>query len=124
MFGCGAFLAGAALAARGGAGIRSLAGAGFPSALAHGSGGAVAAVFALGLIESGAVAILTISASTAYSAGECAGAAHSFNSPPRTAMLFYGANITVTLIARLRRHAGRPTRRVDPQGHRAPGRGL
>jgi Mn2+/Fe2+ NRAMP family transporter len=45
------------------------------------------------------VAILTICAATAYSAGECAGATHSFNNPPRSAMLFYAANITAALIA-------------------------
>jgi Mn2+/Fe2+ NRAMP family transporter len=98
-FGCGAFIAGTRLAAHRGAGIQGLAGAGFPSALAHVSGNAVAMVFAFGLIESGAVAILTICASTAYSAGECAGVTHSFNSPPRSAMLFYAANITTALIA-------------------------
>jgi Mn2+/Fe2+ NRAMP family transporter len=98
-FGCGAFLAGAALMARGGSGIQGLAGAGFPGALARVSGHAVAAVFAAGLIQAGAVAILTISASTAYSAGECAGVTHSFNNPVRRAALFYGANITVALIA-------------------------
>ena len=38
-----------------------------------------ATVFALGLIEAGAVAILTISASTGYAVGECLGVAHSFN---------------------------------------------
>jgi Mn2+/Fe2+ NRAMP family transporter len=59
----------------------------------------VATVFALGLVESGAVAILTICAATAYSAGECAGVTHSFNNPPRSAMLFYTANITAALIA-------------------------
>jgi Mn2+/Fe2+ NRAMP family transporter len=98
VFGCGAFLAGTALAARG-AVVQALDGAGFPAALARTSGHAVAAVFAAGLIESGAVAILTISASTAYAAGECAGVTHSFNNPPRRAALFYGANITVALIA-------------------------
>ncbi|MBV8994873.1 MAG: divalent metal cation transporter [Pseudonocardiales bacterium] len=56
-------------------------------------------MFALGLIEAGAVAILTISASTAYAAGECCGVTHSFNNPPRAAALFYGANITVAVIA-------------------------
>jgi Mn2+/Fe2+ NRAMP family transporter len=98
-FGCGAFLAGTRLAGHPGAGIQGLAGAGFLGALAHVSGNAVAMVFAFGLIESGAVAILTICASTAYSAGECAGATHSFNNPPRTAKLFYAANITTALIA-------------------------
>jgi Mn2+/Fe2+ NRAMP family transporter len=98
-FGCGAFIAGTRLADHPGAGIQGLAGAGFPSALAHVSGHAVATVFALGLVESGAVAILTICAATAYSAGECAGVTHSFNNPPRSAMLFYAANITAALIA-------------------------
>jgi len=51
------------------------------------------------LIEAGAVAILTISASTAYAAGECVGAAHSFNSSPRSAGIFYAANIAVALLA-------------------------
>jgi Mn2+/Fe2+ NRAMP family transporter len=45
------------------------------------------------------VAILTISASTGYAAGECIGVTHSFNSSPRRARLFYGANIAVALIA-------------------------
>jgi Mn2+/Fe2+ NRAMP family transporter len=98
-FGCGAFIVGTRLAGQPGTGITGLAGAGFPSALAHVSGHAVAMVFAFGLIESGAVAILTICASTAYSAGECAGATASFNNPPRTAKLFYAANITTALIA-------------------------
>jgi Mn2+/Fe2+ NRAMP family transporter len=98
-FGCGAFLVGTRLAGHPGAGIIGLAGAGFPAALAHVSGHPVAMVFAFGLIESGAVAILTICASTAYSAGECAGVTHSFNNPPRTARLFYAANITTALIA-------------------------
>jgi Mn2+/Fe2+ NRAMP family transporter len=80
-FGCGAFLAGTRLAGHPGAGIQGLAGAGFPSALAHVSGHAVATVFAFGLIESGAVAILTICAATAYSAGECAGVPSSVSGP-------------------------------------------
>jgi Mn2+/Fe2+ NRAMP family transporter len=99
VFGCGAFIVGTRLAGHAGAGIQGLAGAGFPSALAHVSGHAVATVFAFGLIESGAVAILTICASTAYSAGECAGVTASFNNRPRTATLFYAANITAALIA-------------------------
>jgi Mn2+/Fe2+ NRAMP family transporter len=56
-------------------------------------------VFALGLIEAGAVAILTISASTAYAAGECVGVSHSFNSSPRDALVFYAANVGVALLA-------------------------
>jgi Mn2+/Fe2+ NRAMP family transporter len=99
VFGCGALIVGTGLAGYVGAGIQGLAGAGFPSALAHTSGNAVGVVLAFGLIESGAVAILTISASTAYSAGECAGIPHSFNNSPRTAGLFYGINTTVALVA-------------------------
>ena len=53
----------------------------------------MATVFALGLIEAGAVAVLTISASTGYAVGECIGVPHSFNNSPRKAALFYGANI-------------------------------
>jgi Mn2+/Fe2+ NRAMP family transporter len=96
LFGCGAFIAGTALAGHGSDG---LAGAGFPGALLRASGGPVASVFALGLVEAGAVAILTICASTGYAASECVGVTHSFNSSPRRARLFYGANLAVALIA-------------------------
>ena len=99
VFGCGALVAGAALASHGGANIQGLAGAGFPAALAHVSGHAVAAVFALGLIEAGAVAVLTISASTGYAVGECVGAPHSLNNSARGAALFYAANIGAAAIA-------------------------
>jgi Mn2+/Fe2+ NRAMP family transporter len=99
VFGCGAFIVGVALAAHGGANIQGLAGVGFPGALTRISGNAAAAVFAVGLIEAGAVAILTISASTGYAAGECVGVSHSFNNSPRRAVLFYSANITGALIA-------------------------
>jgi Mn2+/Fe2+ NRAMP family transporter len=99
IFGIGALVAGAALLTHDGAGIQGFAGAGFPQALAHVAGGAAGTVFALGLIEAGAVAILTISASTAYAAGECIGASHSFNSSPRGATVFHLANIGVALLA-------------------------
>lgn len=99
LFGCGALIAGAALASHGGAGIQGLAGAGFPAALRSASGGAVGTVFALGLIEAGAVALLTISASTGYAVGECIGRASSFNNSPRSAGVFYGANVAVAAIA-------------------------
>jgi len=99
VFGCGALIAGAALTTHNGSAIQGLAGAGFPGALRHVSGGAVGTVFALGLIEAGAVAILTISASTAYAAGECIGVSHSFNSTPRKAAIFYATNIGAALIA-------------------------
>ncbi len=99
IFGVGALIAGAALVTHNGAGIQGFAGAGFPEALRHVAGSAVGIVFALGLIEAGAVAILTISASTAYAAGECIGVSHSFNSSPRNAAVFYTANIGVALLA-------------------------
>ncbi len=100
IFGVGALVAGAVLLTHGGSGIEGFApNAGFPQALSHVSGSAVGTVFALGLIEAGAVAILTISASTAYAAGECIGVSHSFNTSPRNAALFYVANIGVALLA-------------------------
>lgn len=99
VFGCGALIVGAALVDHGGGTIQGLAGAGFPAALLGVSGHTVAAVFALGLIEAGAVAVLTISASTAYAAAECVGVAHSFNVEPRRARLFLGVNIAAALLA-------------------------
>jgi Mn2+/Fe2+ NRAMP family transporter len=95
----GALVAGAALLTHGGSGIQGFAGAGFPQALRRVAGGGAGAVFALGLIEAGAVAILTISASTAYAAGECVGVTHSFNSSPANAAIFHAANVGVALLA-------------------------
>ncbi|MGA9875066.1 MAG: divalent metal cation transporter [Solirubrobacteraceae bacterium] len=99
IFGIGALIAGATLLAHGGSGIQGFSGAGYPEALKHIAGGAAGTVFALGLIEAGAVAILTISASTAYAAGECVGVSHSFNVSPRNAAVFYVANIGIALLA-------------------------
>ncbi len=99
IFGCGAMIAGAALATHGGASVNGLAGAGFPGALGGVFGHGVGTIFALGLIEAGAVAILTISASTGYAVGECVGAPHSMNYSARGAALFYGANIGAAAIA-------------------------
>ena len=99
LFGCGALIAGAALFGHSGSSIGGLAGAGLPGALKLVSGSAVATVFALGLVEAGAVAILTISASTGYAVGESIGARHSFNNSGRSAALFYGANVGAALIA-------------------------
>jgi Mn2+/Fe2+ NRAMP family transporter len=98
IFGIGALVAGAAVATHGSV-VEGFAGAGFPEALRHVAGGGAGAVFALGLIEAGAVAILTISASTAYAAGECVGASHSFNSSLRSAGIFHAANVGIALIA-------------------------
>jgi Mn2+/Fe2+ NRAMP family transporter len=99
IFAIGALIAGAALLTHNGSGIQGFAGAGFPEALKHVAGGAAGAVFALGLIEAGAVAILTISASTAYAAAECIGVSHSFNRSPRNAAVFYAANVGAALLA-------------------------
>jgi Mn2+/Fe2+ NRAMP family transporter len=99
LFGVGALIAGAALRSRYTGGIEGFAGAGFPEALRHVAGSAAGTVFALGLIEAGAVAILTISASTAYAAGECMGVSHSFNNTPRRAMVFYTANVGIAALA-------------------------
>jgi len=99
IFGIGALVAGAALLTHNGAGIEGFAGAGFPEALKSVAGSAAGTVFALGLIEAGGVAILTISASTAYAAGECVGVSHSFNNSPRNAGVFYAANVGIALLA-------------------------
>lgn len=99
IFGCAALVAGATLATHNGSSIRGLSGAGFPGAFRSASGGAVGTVFALGLIEAGAVAILTISASTAYAASECLGISHSFNNSLRRGAVFHGVNIGIALIA-------------------------
>ena len=62
------------------------AGAGYAEALRPLVGAPAAGLFALGLIEAGAVAMLTISASTAYTVGEVlGGAGHSFNRTIREA---------------------------------------
>ncbi len=99
VFGIGALVAGAALVTHNGAAIQGLAGAGFPAALTAVSGGPAATVFALGLIEAGAVAILTISASTGYAAAECVGATRSLNHSPRRAWLFYTTNLAAAVSA-------------------------
>jgi Mn2+/Fe2+ NRAMP family transporter len=76
------------------------AGTGYAEALRPLIGAPGAALFAIGLIEAGAVAILTISASTAYAVGEVlGGAGHSFNRTIREAPLFYAANIGMALLA-------------------------
>jgi Mn2+/Fe2+ NRAMP family transporter len=99
VFGCGALIAGAALLGHGGRSVNGFAGAGFPSALGHLAGGTVGTLFALGMIEAGAVAILTISASTGYAIGECMGRTSSFNLNFREAAPFYSVNAVVAVIA-------------------------
>jgi Mn2+/Fe2+ NRAMP family transporter len=99
LFGCGALVAAAALAGPHGATVQGMAGAGFPAALQHHGLGAGATVFALGLIEAGGLALLTISASTAYAVGEALGVHHSFNDAPGRAVLFHVSNIGSAVIA-------------------------
>ena len=101
LFGLGALIAGAALAGHGGtaAASRGLAGAGFPTALSHHSGSLVGTLFALGLIEAGAVALLTISASTGYAISEAVGRGASFNSGWAQGRIFYGVNVAVAAVA-------------------------
>jgi len=75
-------------------------GAGYAEALQPLIGSLGSSLFALGLVEAGAVAMLTISASTAYAVGEVlGGSAHSFNRTIRQAPLFYAANIGMAVFA-------------------------
>lgn len=98
IFGCGALVAGATLLGHGGS-VNGFAGAGFPSALGHVAGGTVGTLFALGMVEAGAVAILTISASTGYAIGECMGRSSSFNLTFKDAAPFYSVNVLVAAVA-------------------------
>jgi Mn2+/Fe2+ NRAMP family transporter len=99
IFGCGALVAGAALLGHGGTSVNGFAGAGFPSALGHVAGGTVGTLFALGMVEAGAVAILTISASTGYAISECMGRSSSFNLTFKDAAPFYSVNVLVAAVA-------------------------
>ncbi len=77
-------------------------GAGYAEALRPLIGAPGAALFALGLIEAGAIAMLTVSAGTAYAVGEVVGGAgHSFNRSLSEAPLFHATNIGMAAIAGL-----------------------
>jgi Mn2+/Fe2+ NRAMP family transporter len=77
-----------------------LDGTGFAQALQPLIGAPAAGLFALGLIEAGAIAMLTISASSAYAVGEVVkGAGCSFNLTPKNAPLFHATNIGIALVA-------------------------
>jgi Mn2+/Fe2+ NRAMP family transporter len=79
-----------------------LDGAGFAQALRPIIGTPGASLFALGLIEAGAVALLTISASSAYAVAEMAQVVgRSFDMSPADAPLFHVTNIGMTLLAGL-----------------------
>ncbi|HEY1927618.1 MAG TPA: divalent metal cation transporter [Caulobacteraceae bacterium] len=78
------------------------AGAGFAQALRPFIGAGGSALLALALIEAGAVAVLTISASSAYAIGEPVETAIcSFNASPAKAPLFHGVNVGIALLAGL-----------------------
>ena len=97
--GCGALVAAAVLFTHHVDATNFQGGAGFAEALRPIIGSPGAAVFALGLIEAGALATMTISASTAYALGEALAGPHSFNRKPTEAPRFYGFNIGIALVA-------------------------
>ena len=77
-----------------------LDGIGFAEALRPLIGSSGAGLFALGLVEAGAIAMLTISASSAYAVGEVVqGAGCSFDLSPKHAPLFHGTNIGIAILA-------------------------
>jgi Mn2+/Fe2+ NRAMP family transporter len=74
-------------------------GADFATALRPLIGSTGATLFALGMIEAGMVAAMTISTSSAYALGETARKRHSLNLDFSHGRLFYGAAIVSTLVA-------------------------
>jgi Mn2+/Fe2+ NRAMP family transporter len=74
-------------------------GTGFADALNRFAGFPLAAVFSIGLVEAGALALMTISASTAYAVGEAVSGAHSFNRRLGEAPLFYALNVGLAVAA-------------------------
>jgi Mn2+/Fe2+ NRAMP family transporter len=74
-------------------------GADFATALQPYLGSVGATLFALGMIEAGVVAAMTISASSAYAMGETARKRHSLNLDFSQGWLFYGAAFASTVVA-------------------------
>ncbi len=74
-------------------------GADFATALIPYLGSTGATLFALGIIEAGLLAAMTISTSSSYALAETLQAQHSLNLNFRDGWLFYGAAIVSTLIA-------------------------
>jgi Mn2+/Fe2+ NRAMP family transporter len=74
-------------------------GADFATALQPLIGTTGATLFALGIIEAGLVAAMTISTSSSYSLAETVSARHSLNLSFANGRLFYGAAIVSTLLA-------------------------
>ena len=97
--GCGALVAASVLFAHHVDTSQLQGGAGFATALRPLIGPAGAGLFAVGLIEAGALATMTISASTAYALGEAVAGPHSFNRRVSEAKGFYGFNVGVALLA-------------------------
>ena len=78
---------------------RFASGADFASALRPLLGGTGATLFALGIVEAGLVAAMTISTSSSYALAETMSARHSLNLGFKQGRLFYGAAIASTLVA-------------------------
>jgi Mn2+/Fe2+ NRAMP family transporter len=98
--GCGALIAAATLYAHHVQPSNALGGTGYAEALKPFLGHFGAALFAIGLVEAGVVAMLTISASTAYAMGEAiSGSGHSFNRSIKEAPLFHAVNIGAAVVA-------------------------
>jgi Mn2+/Fe2+ NRAMP family transporter len=76
-----------------------VSGADFASALAPVIGSTGATLFALGVIEAGVVAAMTISTSSAYAFGETLQARHSLNLSFSQGRLFYGTAIVSAVVA-------------------------
>ena len=74
-------------------------GADFATALRPYLGGTGATLFALGIIEAGLLAAMTISTSSSYALGEAVSAGHSLNLDFAQGRLFYGSAIVSTLAA-------------------------
>jgi len=71
----------------------------FAQALVPYAGRVGAGLFALGVLEAGLVASITIATSSAYAFGEVTGTAHSLNRPFKEAPAFYGILLLVALIS-------------------------
>lgn len=71
----------------------------FAQAMAPYAGHVGSALFAIGIVEAGLVAITAISTSTAYAFGEVTRKSHSLNAAPREAPWFYGVLVLVAAVA-------------------------
>jgi Mn2+/Fe2+ NRAMP family transporter len=80
-------------------GVSNLSGAQWAQTLTPFMGTAAARLFALGLIEAGLVAAVTISLSSAWAVGEVLGRSHSLNARAGEARLFYGIYVGTIAVA-------------------------